>query len=99
MGPKVVIIYLDRGSEPKFDIKFDFNEKLNLTNFIEDKNISYNYQLIGVVTYIQKNQFIAFCKRKKDRKWYRCDGPNEQESSFEEVKNEGIHYLLFYSLI
>ena len=99
VGPKVVIIYLDRGSEPKFDIKFDFNEKLNLTNFIEDKNISYNYQLIGVVTYIQKNQFIAFCRRIKDRKWYRYDGPNEQESSFEEVKNEGIHYLLFYSLI
>ena len=99
VGPKVVIIYLERGSEHKFDIKFDFNEKLNLNNFIEYKNVSYNYQLIGVVSYIQKNQYVAFCRSVKDSKWYKYDGPIAQESSFKEVKNEGIHYLLFYSLI
>ena len=99
VGPKVVIIYLDRGSGHKCNIKFDFNEKLDLNNFIEYKNISYNYQLIGVVTCIQQNQFMAFCRGKKDCKWYKFYRWIKNDSSFEEAKKEGIHYLLFYSLI
>ena len=60
-GPKVFIISLNN-DKGKSSIKFNFQDKLNLYNYIQNKDSGYLYRLIGVITHIDiGNNFIAFC--------------------------------------
>ena len=98
-GPKVLILNIEREKNFKLNIKFNFDENLDLNDSIYYKNIKYNYQLIGVVTKINNKNFIAFCKSFKDNNWYKYNDSIVTQSSFKEIKNSQIPYLLFYSLI
>ena len=43
--------------------------------------------------------FIAFCKNSNNCEWYKYDDQNVTKSSFNEVRQSGLSYVLFYSYI
>jgi len=101
-GPEILIIMLNRGNENQSNVKIDFYGDLNLNSFIEIKNTGVNYELIGVISYldeINKNKhFISFCKNPITNFWYKYDDScvNEIINFKFEVLDYAIPYILFY---
>ena len=103
VGPEVLIIILDRGKGNIYDIKLDFNETINLSQFILQKDkAKIIYNLYGVITHVGKGgpnaHFVASCKSPIDYKWYRYNDalikPITDIQS--EVIEYGTPYILFY---
>ena len=82
----------------KNNIKLQLEDTIDINYFLHAKNVPTLYELIGIVslTNFKNNEkhYISFCKI--DEKWYKF-GNEKIISSFEEVKNAGVPYLLFYS--
>ena len=101
--PNILVINLNRGKGLQFDIKIDFEEILNVKNFLLEKSndIPSVYKLFGIVTHFgpssMAGHFIAFCKSFIDGNWYKCNDSIVTPSSFHEAKNTGVPYILFYS--
>ena len=71
--PNTFIFSLDRKNVDKnyMNIPFNLTEQLNLDNYIENKSLPTNYQLIGVLSfYVNENKYISFCLSPVDKKWY-----------------------------
>ena len=100
--PKNIIINLNRGNEKQFKVNIALEEYLNLKKYIYFKDIYY-YELIGVICRFDSNDkrghFIAYCKNTDNYQWYKYDDQNVTKSSFNEVKESGLPYALFYSYI
>ena len=103
VGPEVLIIILDRGKGNIYDIKLDFSETINLTQFILQKEkAKVIYNLYGVITHVGKGSpnahFVASCKSPIDYKWYRYN--DALIKPITDVQNEviefGTPYILFY---
>ena len=99
----VLVMILNRGKGNIFDVKLDFFEHIDITDFvlIKDKpKITYN--LYGVITHLGKSgpyaHFVASCKSPVDGKWYRFnDGLVSPISDFQsEIHDYGSPYILFY---
>ena len=102
--PNVLVINLNRGKGLQFNVNIDFDEYLDLINFVYYKEASPTfYELIGIVTHfgpsIMSGHFIAFCKSFVDNQWYKYNDTQVNLSSFEEARSTGIPYTLFYSFI
>ena len=101
-GPEILIIILNRGKGIEFNVKLNFYEDLNLSNYIEITNTGVNYKLIGVITHLGESgmsgHFIAFCKDPYNQKWYKFnDAFVSPVINFkEEVIDYAMPYLLFY---
>ena len=101
-APNVLIILLNRGKGKQFDIKLNFKEDLDITNYIEMPNSGSLYKLIGVITHLGESSmsghFIAFCKDPFDNKWYKFnDAIVTPVIDFKkEVIDFGMPYLLFF---
>ena len=103
ISPNYLILIINRGKGNIYNIKLEFSEIINITQFIlkKDKpNIIYN--LYGVVTHIGESgpnaHFIASCKSPVDNKWYKyndafVDPINDVQK---EVIDYGTPYILFY---
>jgi ubiquitin C-terminal hydrolase len=104
-GPEILILLLNRGKGIEFDVKLNFTEYLDLSNYIEYKNTGYYYKLIGVITHIGENNmgghFIAYCRDPLTEKWHKYnDAIVSEVSDFQnEVINFAMPYLLFYQKI
>ena len=104
LGPNILIINLNRGKGLEFNIKIDFDEYLDLINFVyyKEKSPSF-YEIIGMINLFEpsntSDHFIAFCKSFVDNQWYKYDDTQVNLSSFQEAKSTGIPYTLFYSYI
>ena len=100
-GPKVLIINLNRGKGFQFDVNLNFDEYIDINEFIYFKNTPNRYQLIGVMTHIgqpgKNGHFIAICKSFVDGNWYKYDDSLVTLSNFQEAKTIGIPCVLFYS--
>ena len=97
-SPKILIISLNNG-KGKSSIKFNFQDKLNLYNYIQNKNTGYLYRLIGVISHIDiGNNFIAFCIDPITNKWYKYIDitVNEVKDFQSEIINSIIPSVLFY---
>jgi len=103
LGPEVLIIILDRGKGNLYDIKLDFSETINLSQFILQKEKGKAiYNLYGVITHVGQGSpnahFVASCKSPIDYKWYRYNDalikPITDIQS--EVIDYGTPYILFY---
>ena len=100
--PNVLVINLNRGKELQFDIKIEFEEVLDAKNFLFEQSdkIPSVYKIFGIVTHFgpssMAGHFIAFCKSFVDGKWYKCNDSIVSPSSFNEAKNSGVPYILFY---
>ena len=98
--PKYLIINLFRGRGLIYECNVNFPEKLFLFNFVSDKNNN-AYELYGVISQIDdpdsmSGSFIAFCKNKIDKKWYKY---NDDVITLCEDSDEfrtGMPHILFY---
>ena len=103
VSPNVLILILNRGKGNEFDVKIDFTETIDITQFILLKDTpQLIYDLYGVITHIGKSgpnaHFVASCKSPVDNKWYRYN--DAIVSSINNVQKEiiefGTPYILFY---
>jgi len=103
-GPEILILLLNRGHGIEFNVKINFMEELDLSNYIEYKNTGFKYKLIGVISHIGESgmggHFIAYCKDPISQLWYKYNDAivsEVQEQDFQrEVINFAMPYLLFY---
>ena len=102
-GPEIFILILNRGKGIEFNVKLNFYEDLNLSNYIELKDTGTQYELFGVITHIGESgmggHFIAYCKDLWDNNtWYKYNDAivDKVEDFQKEVVNFAMPYLLFY---
>ena len=101
-GPKILILLLNRGKGIQFDVKINFVEYLDLSNYIQDFNSGVKYKLIGVITHMGESgmsgHFIAYCRDPISGSWHKYnDAIVTQVNDFQsEVINYAMPYLLFY---
>ena len=102
-GPEILILLFNKGDKIEFNEKFNFNEDLNLYNYIEYKNTGFKYKLISVITYIYESGtvgFVSYCKDPISKAWikYKDEIVSEVEDiEFQsQVINCSIPYFLFY---
>ena len=72
-SPEIFIFLLDRGNFESnlMDIKFTIEDKLDLNNYIENKDSPKEYELIGIVSISKKEKiYIGFSKSPIDNQWY-----------------------------
>ena len=103
VSPNVLILILNRGKDNKFNVKLTFDETIDISSFVLQKDkpkIIYN--LYGVITHIGQSgpnaHFVASCKSPIDHKWYRYNDSmvNSIENIQKEVIDFGTPYILFY---
>ena len=103
-SPINLIIILNRGKGNIYDVKLDFSETIDISQFVllkEKPQIIYS--LYGVITHIGQSgpnaHFIASCKNPIDNKWYRFNDAfiNPISNFKKEVIEFGTPYILFYN--
>ena len=104
MSPNSLIIILNRGKGNVYNVKLDFSETIDISQFVllkEKPQIIYN--LYGVITHIGQSgpnaHFVASCKNPIDNKWYRFNDAfvNPIINFQKEIINFGTPYILFYT--
>ena len=103
-GPEILILLLSRGKGIEFNVKINFFEELDLSNYIQLKDTGFKYKLIGVITHIGESgmggHFIAYCKDPISQSWNKYNDAivsEVQNKDFQsEVINFAMPYLLFY---
>ena len=102
-SPNVLILILNRGKDNKYNIKLDFTESFDLTEFVILKDRPQMiYNLYGVITHYGQSgpnaHFIGFCKSPINNKWYKYNDAliNLVENVQKEIFNFGTPYILFY---
>ena len=103
VSPNVLILILNRGKDNKFDVKLNFTETIDITEFVSQKEMpKIIYNLYGVITHIGESgpnaHFVASCKSPIDKKWYRYD--DSIVNLINDIKKEIIEFgtpcILFY---
>ena len=105
ISPNILIIILERNKNNINQIKLEFYENIDISQYIlqkEKPQIIYN--LYAVITYIVINNkafFIASCKSSIDEKWYRYkdDKIIPIEDFLKEIIDFGTPYILFYQKV
>ena len=100
-SPNVLILILDRDENNKFDIRVDFEESIDITQFVLKKDKpKMIYNLYGVIGYFDLNDqyvhFISSCKNPINNEWYLYDDTNIIPYTIKEIKDLSIPYILFY---
>jgi len=103
ISPNILIINLDRGKGIKDNIKINFDEYLELKNYIYYPQSPHFYELIGIIcnldSFDMNKHFIAFCKNSENIKWYKFNDEIVEESNIIDALNCGVPYILFYNYI
>ena len=100
--PNILILILNRGKDNVYNVKLDFKEEIDITNYAQFKDNKLLYNLIGVITHIGKSgpyaHFVASCKSSINNTWYRFndDLVYKINNIYNEVINYGTPYILFY---
>ena len=103
ISPNILILILNRGKGNIYNVKLDFNEKIDITEYVIEKEMpKIEYNLYGVITHIGESgpnaHFIASCKSPIDFKWYRYN--DSIVSPITDIQKEvidfGTPYILFY---
>ncbi len=102
-GPNNLILILDRDKENIVDVKLEFSETIDISQFVLQKeNPLLTYNLYGVITYIDQSDsndhFVASCKNSIDNKWYRFndDFVSPILNIQKEIIEFGTPHILFY---
>jgi len=103
VSPKILVIILNRGRGNIYDVKLDFNEIIDITQFVQQKDCpQLIYNLYGVITHIGQSgpnaHFVASCKSPIDNQWYRYNDAfvNPINNLQKDVIEFGTPYILFY---
>ena len=102
LAPNILVLILNRGKGNIYDVKLDFTEIIDITQFVLSKDKpKIVYTLYGVITHIGQSgpnaHFVATCKN-TDNKWYRFNDSIVQpiKNFQKEVIDFGTPYILFY---
>jgi ubiquitin C-terminal hydrolase len=102
-APHTLIVNLNRGKGLEYNVNIEFDEYLNLNKYINDENCPYFYELIGVICHFGSNDmgshFVAFCKNYNNCEWYKYNDQMVTKCLFNEVRQNGIPYALFYNYV
>jgi len=103
VSPNILVLILNRGKGNIYDVKLDFSEIIDITQFVEQKDVpQLIYNLYGVITHIGESgpnaHFVASCKSPIDNKWYRYNDAfvNPITNIQKEIFEFGTPYILFY---
>ena len=103
VSPTVLVIILNRGKGNIYDVKLNFSETIDITQFVLKKDYpQIKYNLYGVITHIGQSghnaHFVASCKSPIDNQWYRYNDSmvNLITNVNKEIINFGVPYILFY---
>ena len=106
VSPNILILILNRGKGNKYNIKMDFQQTIDITNYVIQKDkAKICYNLYGVITHHGKSgpnaHFIASCKSPVDGNWYRYNDAIVEpiKDFFQDIYNFGNPYILFYEKI
>ena len=106
VSPTILVIILNRGRGNIYDVKLDFSETIDITQFVLKKDRpQLIYNLYGVITHIGQSgpnaHFVASCKSPIDNQWYRYNDAmvNLITNINNEIINFGVPYILFYQKI
>ena len=106
--PNVLTINLNRGKGKQFIDKIEFYEKINIQKYVDDTFIDsdkkkFNYKLIAVSIhfgpYSNFGQYIAYCYRENEKKYYCFNDTSVCPVKFKDLKNNGEPCILFYEQI
>ena len=103
-GPEVLFIILNKPKQPNFNIKLNFREYLDLSNYIELKNLGCNYKLIGTIISFwesEKKCIVAYCRDPMSGNWFKYNNEivSEVNDFQKEVINSSTPDLLIYEKI
>ena len=103
LSPDVLFFILNRGKDNIYNVKIDFIEKIDLSQYvIKKEGNQLIFELYGVITLLGQSgpsaHFVASCKSPVDQKWYRYN--DDLVSPISDFQNEvidfGTPYILFY---
>ena len=102
-APPSLIINLNRGKGLQFNVSIEFEEYLDLRNYVYAQDSPNYYELVGVICHLGSNDmgghFIAYCKNSENTQWYKYNDGIVNNASFNEIKKAKLPYVLFYSYI
>ena len=106
ISPNVLILILNRGKGNIYDVKLDFTEIIDISQYVLQKDTpQIIYNLYGVITHIGQSgpsaHFVASCRSPVNFKWYRYNDAfvTEINDFQKEVIDFGTPYILFYQKI
>ena len=100
--PQSLILILNRGKNNMYNVKLEFYETIDISQFVLSKDTPQIFDLYAVITHIGESgpnaHFVASCKSPVDNKWYRYNDAfvNPIENVLNDVINFGTPYILFY---
>ena len=101
--PNYLIINLNRGKGAVYECRVNFPEKLNLLNYASFKQGNTYFHLYAVICHLgpssMSGHFVAYCKHRKNNKWYKYNDSFVTECTKEKQYNEGMPYILFYKAV
>ena len=105
--PNILMIVFNRGKGLQFNIKINFEENINLTQFLLNNNNNNTiYELQSIIKHLGDNSasghFIAYCRSpipNSHNDWF-CynDKTVIQTTNWNDILNIGVTYILFYQL-
>ena len=100
----ILILILNYGKGILFECDVEFDEKINISKFVENQGCPVNYRLLGIIVHIgpssMDGHFIAYCRGIENKEqWYKFNDGMVTQASFSELKNAGMPYVLFYENI
>ena len=101
-SPNVLVLILNRGKNNIYNIKLNFTETIDITDYVTQKDGQLIYNLYGVITHYGQSgpsaHFLAFCKSPINNKWYRYNDAavTDVNNLQTDVINFGNPYILFY---
>ena len=101
-APNTLVLILNRGKNNCFNVKLNFTETLDITDFVSVKPNRIVYDLYGVITHYGESgpsaHFLAFCKSYLNNKWYRYNDAvvTEVKNVQKDVIDFANPYILFY---
>ena len=103
VSPNVLVLILNRGKDNIYNVKLYFNENIDITQFVLQKDKPrITYSLYGVITHIGQSgpnaHFVASCKSPINNRWYRYNDAliNEITNIQKDIIEFGTPYILFY---
>ena len=102
-APLNLIINLNRGKGAVYECKVNFPAQLNLINYVTYKDGVTVFELYAVICHLgpssMSGHFVAYCKNRKDNKWYLYNDSIVTKCTKEKQYQDGMPYILFYRAI
>ena len=103
--PNYLLINIDYGKNKKYmPSSINYDEEIDISKYVSLPNQGNKYKIIGICSHLGDSgmygHYVAYCKNKKDNKWYQFNDSFISDANFEIIKTTGgTPYLLLYERI